>query len=95
MLINSSTLPADTLIENDICIIGAGAAGITLAREFINLYVAGNSVFPTSGLSNPTLTIIALSIRLADQIKKRMSYSAQVTTEIKSSINNTPQKIFG
>ncbi|WP_036478998.1 GMC oxidoreductase [Myxosarcina sp. GI1] len=34
-----------------------------------NLYVAGSSVFPTSGLSNPTLTIIALSIRLADYLK--------------------------
>lgn len=34
-----------------------------------NLYVAGSSVFPTSGLSNPTLTIIALALRLADRIK--------------------------
>ena len=59
-----------------------------------NLYIAGSSVFPTSGLSNPTLTIIALSIRLADQIKKRLSCSAQVTTEIKLPINSTPQKIF-
>jgi len=37
-----------------------------------NLYIASSSVFPTSGLSNPTLTIIALAIRLADQIKTRM-----------------------
>lgn len=37
-----------------------------------NLYVAGSSVFPTSGLSNPTLTIVALAIRLADQIKQQM-----------------------
>ncbi len=36
-----------------------------------NLYVAGSSVFPTSGLSNPTLTIIALAIRLADRIEER------------------------
>lgn len=34
-----------------------------------NLYIAGSSVFPTSGLSNPTLTIVALAIRLADHIK--------------------------
>jgi len=34
-----------------------------------NLYIAGSSVFPTSGLSNPTLTIIALAVRLADRIK--------------------------
>jgi choline dehydrogenase-like flavoprotein len=35
-----------------------------------NLYVAGSSVFPTSGMANPTLTIVALAIRLADHIKK-------------------------
>ncbi|MGG6293718.1 GMC oxidoreductase [Leptolyngbya sp. AN02str] len=34
-----------------------------------NLFIAGSSVFPTSGYSNPTLTIIALSLRLADHIK--------------------------
>jgi choline dehydrogenase-like flavoprotein len=33
------------------------------------LYIAGASVFPTSGHANPTLLIVALAIRLADQIK--------------------------
>ena len=37
-----------------------------------NLYIAGSSVFPTSGFSNPTFTIVALAIRLADHIKKVM-----------------------
>ncbi|MBI3467516.1 MAG: GMC family oxidoreductase [Planctomycetes bacterium] len=37
-----------------------------------NLYVAGSSVFPTSGFSVPTFTIVALSIRLADHIKGEM-----------------------
>ena len=34
-----------------------------------NLYVAGSSVFPTCGYPNPTLTIAALAIRLADHLK--------------------------
>jgi choline dehydrogenase-like flavoprotein len=33
------------------------------------LYVAGASVFPTSGHANPTLMIVALAVRLADRIK--------------------------
>jgi len=37
-----------------------------------NLFVAGSSVFPTSGLVNPTLTLTALAIRLADHLKSRM-----------------------
>jgi choline dehydrogenase-like flavoprotein len=34
-----------------------------------NVYVAGSSVFPTSGCANPTFTICALSIRLAEHLK--------------------------
>jgi choline dehydrogenase-like flavoprotein len=35
-----------------------------------NLFIAGSSVFPTSGAGTPTLTIVALAIRLADRIKR-------------------------
>lgn len=38
-----------------------------------NLYIAGGSVFPTSGMANPTLTIVALAVRLADRIKHQLS----------------------
>ncbi len=34
-----------------------------------NLYVAGSSLFPTYGASNPTLNLIALTLRLADHLK--------------------------
>jgi choline dehydrogenase-like flavoprotein len=34
-----------------------------------NLYIAGSSVFPTSSYANPTLTLLALSLRLADHLK--------------------------
>ena len=34
-----------------------------------NLYIAGSSVFPSAGFSNPTLTIVALTHRLADHLK--------------------------
>ena len=37
-----------------------------------NLYVGGSSVFPTGGFANPTLTIVALALRLASHLKKRM-----------------------
>jgi choline dehydrogenase-like flavoprotein len=37
-----------------------------------NLYVSGCSVFPTGGTFNPTLTIVALALRLADHIKERL-----------------------
>jgi choline dehydrogenase-like flavoprotein len=33
-----------------------------------NLFVAGSSIFPNSGFANPTFTIVALSIRLAEHL---------------------------
>jgi choline dehydrogenase-like flavoprotein len=37
-----------------------------------NLFITGSSVFPTGGYANPTLTIIALAIRLADRVREVM-----------------------
>jgi choline dehydrogenase-like flavoprotein len=48
------------------------AGGVVDARcrvhSLENVYVAGSSVFPTAGFANPVLTVIALAIRLADQL---------------------------
>jgi choline dehydrogenase-like flavoprotein len=38
-------------------------------HDLDNLFVAGSSVFPTSGYANPTATIAALAVRLADHLK--------------------------
>jgi choline dehydrogenase-like flavoprotein len=34
-----------------------------------NLYIAGSSVFTTSGYANPTFTIVALALRLAERLR--------------------------
>ncbi len=34
-----------------------------------NLFIAGSSVFPTYGSSNPTMNLVALTLRLADHVK--------------------------
>ena len=38
-----------------------------------NLFIAGSSVFPTSSSATPTLTIVALAVRLADQVKNLLT----------------------
>jgi choline dehydrogenase-like flavoprotein len=38
-----------------------------------NLHVAGASVYPTAGAANPTLTLVAMSLRLSDHLKSKLS----------------------
>jgi choline dehydrogenase-like flavoprotein len=38
-------------------------------HDLENLYVAGESCFPTAGIANPTLTVVALALRLSDHLK--------------------------
>jgi choline dehydrogenase-like flavoprotein len=54
-------------------IMGTGAADSVVnsfgqTHEIPNLYVAGPGIFTTSGASNPTYTIFALSLRGAEQL---------------------------
>ncbi len=42
-------------------------------HESPNLYVAGSSVFPTGGWANPTVTIMALALRLGWHLRHKMT----------------------
>ncbi|HEY1615553.1 MAG TPA: GMC family oxidoreductase [Rhizomicrobium sp.] len=42
------------------------------AHELDNLYIADASFFPSIGAVNPTLTIVANALRIADRIKERL-----------------------
>lgn len=41
-------------------------------HSLANLYVTGSSVFPTGGFANPTLTIVALALRLGAHLAERL-----------------------
>lgn len=43
------------------------------ARELDNLYVVDSSFFVSSSAVNPTLTIIANALRVADHLKERLT----------------------
>ncbi|MBI2509063.1 MAG: GMC family oxidoreductase [Betaproteobacteria bacterium] len=46
------------------------------AHDHRNLFIAGSSVFTTGSTANPTLTIAALSLRLAEALKRELGVSA-------------------
>jgi glucose dehydrogenase len=43
------------------------------SHDHRNLFILGSAVFPTSATANPTLTIAALSLRAADQVKATLT----------------------
>jgi choline dehydrogenase-like flavoprotein len=45
-----------------------------------NLFIAGSSVFPTGGFANPTLTIVALALRLATHLQSELQSSTWIQT---------------
>ena len=46
-----------------------------------NLFVAGAALFPTSSQANPTLTIVALALRMADHLKQLQAREAVVVQQ--------------
>ncbi len=53
--------PEDSVVDTDCKVHGVD-----------NLYIAGSSVFPSGGFANPTFTIVALAIKLADHLKSSL-----------------------
>ena len=47
-----------------------------------NLFVAGSATFPTSSQANPTLTIVALAVRLADHLKRQAQSNSPVVRNV-------------
>jgi choline dehydrogenase-like flavoprotein len=43
-----------------------------------NLFIAGSSVFPTGGYANPTLTIVALALRLAAHLQSELQSTPRI-----------------
>ena len=43
------------------------------AHELDNLYVTDSSFFPSIGAANPTLTIVANALRVADHLAQRLA----------------------
>ena len=55
------------------------ALSIADARVFgtRNLFVASSAVFPTTSQANPTLTIVAMALRLADHLEAAMKADSE------------------
>ena len=58
------------------------------------LYVAGSSVFPTSGHCNPTQMIVALAIRLADHLTARVNAARQVSVRTVAAMERKSPRIL-
>ena len=74
---NELPVPVSTHLHGG-TIMGTGAADSVVnsygqCHELANLYVAGPSIFPTEGASNPTYTILAISLRGAEQLAAKWS----------------------
>ncbi len=51
-------------------------------HDMSNLYIAGSSVFPTGAANHPTITIVALTLRLADHIRSALNHPPSLRAAI-------------
>jgi choline dehydrogenase-like flavoprotein len=58
---SASTAPTEGVVDQNLKVHGVD-----------NLYIGGASVFASAGISNPTFTIITLSIRLAEHVQTQL-----------------------
>lgn len=76
MLSDFAAMGGADRIESGVCVIGGGPAGMSAVESLSrrdcrvngkgNLHAAGSPVFPAGGRANPTLTTVAMSLRLGD-----------------------------
>lgn len=59
--------PKSSVVDEDCRVHGVG-----------NLFVSGSASFPTSSQANPTLTVVALSLRMAEYLKGLLALDAPV-----------------
>jgi len=55
-----------------------------LVHGMENLYIAGSSVFPTSSSNNPTMTLVALALRLTDRLVDEFRAGTRFSPEAKA-----------
>ena len=71
---------------------GSASSGVVDADAKVfgvnNLFIAGSAVFPTSSQANPTLTIVAMALRLAEHLRRADAWVPSVATTRNSAMVN-------
>ncbi len=62
-------------------------------HDIANLYIAGSSVFPTAGANFPTITIAALSLRLAEHLRQKLkAVGSRMIDDLPDAVNTEREK---